>query len=179
MDQLVAVWILIVLALVSANLPFVVERPFLALPWAQHGEDRRPTWLRLLESLVFFALLAGLLYAIVAWVGGSLVMASDAASVGLFLFKLAVLAGAVVLLLSYPGWRDTNKSVHKSFFARLLEVLALYALLGALGFAFEINIGNFFAKNWEFYAITLSLYLVLGYPGFVYRYLLRHGRNRG
>lgn len=175
MDQRAAIWILIVLALITANLPFIVERPLLALPWAQHGEDRRPTWLRLFESLIFFAVLVGLLYAIVVWVGGSLVMAS----VGLFLLKLAVLAVAVVLLLSYPGWRDTNKSVSKSFFVRLLEVLALYALLGALGFAFEINIGNFFAKNWEFYAITLSLYLVLGYPGFVYRYLMRHGRNRG
>ena len=34
-------------------------------------------------------------------------------------------------------------------------------------------------RTWEFYAITLSLYLVLAYPGFVYRYLFkRHPRLR-
>ena len=49
---------------------------------------------------------------------------------------------------------------------------------GTLGLAFEINIGNAFPKDWEFYVISLCLYLVLAYPGFVYCYLLRH-RHRG
>ena len=49
----------------------------------------------------------------------------------------------------------------------------------ALGFTFESVLGNRFAQTWEFYAITLSLYLVLAYPGFVYRYLFkRHPRLR-
>lgn len=173
MDQSAAIWILIVLAFCTASLPFLVERPLLALPWAQRNEDRRPAWLRVLESVVFFALLAGLHLAVLDWVGGALVIASDGASVAAFLLKIIVLAGATLLLLAYPGWRDTNRSVHKSFFSRLLEVLALYVQVGTLGLAFEANVGNVFPKTWEFYAITLCLYLVLAYPGFVYRYLLR------
>ncbi len=173
MEQSVAIWILIILALATASLPFFVERPLLVLPWAQKGEDGRPGWLRLLESIVFFAVLAGLHYAILIWVGGSLVIPSDSASVGLFVLKIIVLAVAVVLVLSYAGWRDLNKSTRRPFISRLLEVLVLYFMLGTLGFAFEINIGNFFPKTWEFYLITLCLYLVLAYPGFVFRYLLR------
>jgi hypothetical protein len=34
-------------------------------------------------------------------------------------------------------------------------------------------IGNVFTQRWEFYAITLSLFVVMAFPGFVFRYLLR------
>ncbi|WP_313622228.1 DUF2818 family protein [Achromobacter sp.] len=108
MNQTLAVWLLIALALVSANLPFLTERVFAVLPWKQGGAAApKPFWLRLVEVLVF------------------------------------------------------------------------YAIVGALGFAFESALGNRFAQTWEFYAITLSLFLVLAYPGFVYRYLFkRHPRLR-
>ncbi|WP_371734617.1 DUF2818 family protein [Allopusillimonas soli] len=89
---------------------------------------------------------------------------------------MARVAGAFIVLaalLSFPGWRSRGLAVRKSFFDRLLEVLVFYGLAGVLGFALEANIGNPFAQTWEFYAVTLSLFLVLGYPGFVVRYLLR------
>jgi hypothetical protein len=35
----------------------------------------------------------------------------------------------------------------------------------------ESRIGGVFAQNWEFYAITGCLFLVLAFPGFVLRYL--------
>lgn len=89
---------------------------------------------------------------------------------------VAVLA---VLLLGYPGWSVGSEAVKKSFFIRLLELLLFYYLVGMLGFAFETNIGNVFAQRWEFYAITFSLFLVLAYPGFVYRYLLNHRKPKG
>lgn len=102
MNQTIAVWLLIALALVSANLPFLTERVFALLPWRRGGAVvTKPFWLRLVELLVF------------------------------------------------------------------------YALVIALGFAFEAALGNPFRQGWEFYAITFSLYLVLGYPGFVYRYLFK------
>ncbi|MGP1615008.1 MAG: DUF2818 family protein [Pollutimonas bauzanensis] len=81
------------------------------------------------------------------------------------------------LLLAYPGWRNRARAVEKSFFARLLELLAFYGLVGIAGFAFETNMGNSFAQTWEFYAVTFSLFLVLAYPGFVYRYLLRRRKR--
>ena len=86
--------------------------------------------------------------------------------------------GAAALVLAYPGWRNRGRVVQKSFFERLLEFLVFYALVGVLGFALEANLGNRFQQGWEFYAITLSLFAVLGYPGFVWRYLMkrRHAR---
>jgi fermentation-respiration switch protein FrsA (DUF1100 family) len=100
--QSVAVWLLIALAVVSANLPFLSERILAVLPYKRSGEPAvKPLWLR------------------------------------------------------------------------LLEVLAFYLLTGTVGYAFEDVLGNRFAQGWEFYAITLCLYLVLAYPGFVFRYLSR------
>ena len=59
----------------------------------------------------------------------------------------------------------------KPFFVRLLELLVLYFIVGALAYALEAGIGNVFAQGWEFYAITGCLFLVLAFPGFVLRYL--------
>lgn len=59
----------------------------------------------------------------------------------------------------------------KSFFARLLELLVLYFIVGALAWLLESSIGNVFAQSWEFYAITGCLFVVLAFPGFVLRYL--------
>lgn len=54
-----------------------------------------------------------------------------------------------------------------------LELLLLYIISGMLGFAFERALSNPFAQRWEFYVLTLCIFLVLGFPGFVYRYLLK------
>lgn len=179
MDQSSAVWILIVLALVTANLPFLVDRPLLVLPWAQQGERECPVWLRWIESLVFFVLLLALAYAVLVLIGQSFFAGASAAAVGLLVLKVAVAIVVAAAILGYAGWRNRGLVVRKPFFVRLLEVLVFYGLVGTLGFAFEANIGNVFHQKWEFYAVTLSLFLVLGYPGFVYRYLLRRRKRRG
>lgn len=173
MNQSFAVWLLILLSLVTANLPFLVERPFLALPWKQKGEAERPAWLMSLSSLVFFLALIGLGLSAMTLIGQGVFTATDAASVARFLAILLALAAAVALVLAFPGWRSRGRRIHKSFFERLLELLVFYALVGVLGFALEANLGNRFPQGWEFYAITLSLFLVLGYPGFVWRYLMK------
>jgi hypothetical protein len=54
---------------------------------------------------------------------------------------------------------------------RLVELLVLYFVVGLLARAMESRIGGTFAQNWEFYAITACLFLVLAFPGFVLRYL--------
>ena len=177
MNSSAPVWFLIALAILTANLPFFVERPFLALPWAQKGELPIPEWRRWLESIIFFVLLAGLCRGTFDLIGGALFAASDAGSVVVFLIELVGVFAVAALLLAYAGWRNRGRVVKKSFFERLLEVLVFYALVGALGFALEANMGNSFSQTWEFYAITLCLFLVLGYPGFVYHYLLRRGRH--
>ena len=176
MNQSFAVWLLIGLSLVTSNLPFLVERPFLALPWQQKGEPQRPALLRWLTSAVFFAVLAALGYAAMFLIGQGLFTAADAASVIRFLAILLGLAVAAAVVLAYPGWRNRGHSVQKSVFVRLIEVLVFYGLVGVLGFALEASLGNRFPQGWEFYAITLSLFLVLGYPGFVWRYLMKRRR---
>lgn len=102
MNQTIAIWLLVALALACANLPFLTERVFALVPWRRAGAPApKPVWVR------------------------------------------------------------------------LGELLALYLMIGALAFAVEGHLGNRFKQAWEFYAITGSLFLVLGYPGFVYRYLTR------
>ncbi len=76
-------------------------------------------------------------------------------------------------ILGIFAYRRQGVAATKSFWLRLLEVLVLYFLVGAIGMAFEASLGNVFAQGWEFYAITLTLFLVLAYPGFVYRYLMK------
>jgi hypothetical protein len=64
----------------------------------------------------------------------------------------------------------------KPFWLRLIELAALYALVLGIAHLLESRIGNVFPQRWEFYAITICLFVVLAFPGFVYRYLRkRHG----
>lgn len=59
---------------------------------------------------------------------------------------------------------------------RALELALLFALVLGLGFALETRQGQRHAQNWEFYAVSLCLFLTLAFPGFVWRYLRRHRR---
>jgi hypothetical protein len=64
----------------------------------------------------------------------------------------------------------------KPFWMRLIELCVLYAAVGILAYGLESRAGNAFSQGWEFYAITICLFIVLAFPGFVYRYLRpRHG----
>jgi hypothetical protein len=73
----------------------------------------------------------------------------------------------------FAVWQPKSLPVPKAFWLRVLELLVLYCLVGTVGIAFERLIGNVFTQRWEFYAITLSLFVVMAFPGFVFRYLLR------
>lgn len=54
---------------------------------------------------------------------------------------------------------------------RLLEVVLMYFAALGLARALESAQGAVHAQKWEFYAATFCLFLVLAYPGFVWRYL--------
>ena len=54
---------------------------------------------------------------------------------------------------------------------RLLELVVLYLLVGAIAYGLESHIGNTFPQTWQFYWINGMLFLVLAFPGFVVRYL--------
>jgi hypothetical protein len=101
MNQSAAVWLLIFLAVVAANLPFINERLFAVLPIKRFSGSVKPFWVRVLELLFW------------------------------------------------------------------------YGVIGLLGTLFERMIGNTFTQRWEFYVTALSLFVVLAFPGFVVRYLLK------
>ena len=61
----------------------------------------------------------------------------------------------------------------KPFAVRLLELLVLYFIVGAIAMLLERRAGQNAPQGWEFYAITGTLFLTLAFPGFVYRYLMR------
>jgi hypothetical protein len=61
----------------------------------------------------------------------------------------------------------------KPFLVCVLELIALYLLIGVVGMTLERMIGNVFAQKWEFFATTFTLFLVMAFPGFVVRYLLK------
>ncbi|MDR7334413.1 DUF2818 family protein [Roseateles asaccharophilus] len=100
MDQSVAVWLVLAVAIVAANLPYFNERLLLV------GPRRAPK-------------------------------------------------GA--------GWR-------------LLELTLMAVLTYGLGALLEARIGQRHSQGWEFYAAGVCLFITLGFPGFVWRYL-RRGRG--
>jgi hypothetical protein len=64
----------------------------------------------------------------------------------------------------------------KPFWLRLIEMAILYGAVALAAYLLESHIGNVFSQRWEFYATTVCLFIVLAYPGFVFRYLRkRHG----
>jgi hypothetical protein len=65
------------------------------------------------------------------------------------------------------------KPVAKAGWLRLLELLLYYFLVLGLAWVIESYSGNRFPQGWQFYAATGCLFLVLAFPGFVYRYLRR------
>ena len=59
----------------------------------------------------------------------------------------------------------------------LLEMAILYCVVGAFAYYLENMIGNVFPKRWEFFAISICLFLVGAFPGFTWRFLLKHREN--
>lgn len=64
----------------------------------------------------------------------------------------------------------------KTLAIRLGELAVMYFAVGLLGRALENRLGQAAAQNWEFYAVTAALFLTFAFPGFVWRYLVRHRR---
>ena len=61
----------------------------------------------------------------------------------------------------------------KALIVRLVELIVLYFVVGGLALLLEKRAGQIAPQAWEFYAITGTLFVVLAFPGFVYRYLVR------
>ncbi len=62
-------------------------------------------------------------------------------------------------------------TIKKPLWVRLIELVIFYFLIGGMGYLLESRMGNVFPQGWEFYAITVCLFIVLAFPGFVFQYL--------
>jgi Protein of unknown function (DUF2818) len=62
----------------------------------------------------------------------------------------------------------------KNLAARLAELVLMYFIVGGIGLLLEKRLGQIAPQGWEFYAVTGTLFITLAFPGFVWRYLLKH-----
>jgi hypothetical protein len=65
----------------------------------------------------------------------------------------------------------------KSVWLRLGELLVYYAIFLGLGLGLEQYIGRRHPQEWQFFAITALMFLVLAYPSYVWRYLKRRSSH--
>lgn len=63
---------------------------------------------------------------------------------------------------------------HKKLWMCLIEWFSYFIIWLVLGFGVEKKVtGEITSQGWEFYVITLCLFVVFALPGFIYRYDLR------
>jgi hypothetical protein len=65
----------------------------------------------------------------------------------------------------------------KTLAMRLGELVAMYFIVGGIGLALEQRAGQISPQGWEFYAVTGALFIVFAFPGFIWRFLWKHGRH--
>ena len=79
-----------------------------------------------------------------------------------------VAANLPFLAFNHLGKRPANLTL------RLVVLVIAYFIVGGIGFAIESHLGKTQGQDWQFYAVTFALFVTFAFPGFVYRYLLRH-----
>jgi hypothetical protein len=62
----------------------------------------------------------------------------------------------------------------KSLGMRLVELVILYFAAGLIGMLLEKRLGQVAPQAWEFYAVTAALFITFAFPGFIWRYLVKH-----
>ena len=90
-----------------------------------------------------------------------------------FVIVLAVLA-ANLPFVSQRLFGLLSLRQPKTLGVRLLELFVMYLLVGGVGLLLEQRAGQIAPQGWEFYAITGALFITLAFPGFTWRYLVRH-----
>jgi Protein of unknown function (DUF2818) len=91
----------------------------------------------------------------------------------LLIGTLAALAANLPFLSEKILFVWQTKSGQKSFFWRLLELSFFFLLVGFIARLIESRLSPVHVQNWQFYASVLALFVVLAWPGFVWRYFWR------
>ncbi|WP_370868643.1 DUF2818 family protein [Undibacterium sp.] len=153
MGNSASTWLIIALAVLAANLPFLNERCFAII------------------ALQRFAFLKSMFSRATGDVPTTDLPVADPRVNGLVFSSSD---GSLEKPIHIQSLKDTSAPVIKSLWLRLFELIILYFCVGAIAFVLESAAGNRFPQRWEFYAINACLFLVLAFPGFVYRYLKHH-----
>ena len=96
---------------------------------------------------------------------------------GLFVIVLALICANLPFVNQRVLALVPPRGPRKPFWLRGAELIAMYVVVGLIGFGIESSQGNAFAQGWQFYAITACLMLVFAFPGFTWQYLVRHHRD--
>ncbi len=99
---------------------------------------------------------------------------SQSASVWVVLVVALLAANLPFLTERVMGMVPLAGRAKKSLAVRLAELVVLYFIVGGIGVLFERRAGQVAPQGWEFYAITGALFIVLAFPGFTWRYLMKH-----
>jgi hypothetical protein len=92
----------------------------------------------------------------------------------IWLVILAALCAANLPFLNQRLLAVVPMARPKSLAVRLAELVVFYFLVGGLGLLLEGRASQVASQGWEFYAVTGALFLTLAFPGFVWRYLMKH-----
>ncbi len=95
-------------------------------------------------------------------------------SASVWLVIAAALVAANLPFVSQRIFAVIPLAAGKNLAVRLVELVVLYLIVGGLALLLEQRLGQIAPQGWEFYAITGTLFITLAFPGFVWRYLLKH-----
>lgn len=85
-------WLVIVLALLAANLPFINERLFAIVPLKSGAS--KPVWVRLIELLVWYAIVGGIAYLLESRIGNTFSQT----------WEFYAVTGCLFLVFAFPGY---------------------------------------------------------------------------
>lgn len=87
-------WIVILLAALAANLPFLNQQLFALVPLSKDAAYVKPVWMRLLELLVLYFVVGGIAYVLEARIGNAFVQT----------WEFYAITACLFLVLAYPGY---------------------------------------------------------------------------
>jgi len=104
-------------------------------------------------------------------------------SIAVLILFIVTLIAANIPFISNRVLLVLKEDDNKSFWLRFAEWFIMYIIVMAIAIGLETKLHGAayasvwefwnFSQNWEFYSITLCLFVVFALPGFIYHYDLK------
>jgi hypothetical protein len=95
-------------------------------------------------------------------------------STSIWLFLVFAIFCANLPFLSKKLFLFIRLSKPKSGWWHVLELKVYFYVALGFGLLLENRAGQIAPQGWEFYAVLVTMFITLAFPGFIYRYLLKH-----